>query len=61
MDTSAEETKNIIKAVYPRQIITIEEDIFNYRFVYDQDNPAVSVWLLCFYKEFYVFGITRPI
>ncbi|MCK5757772.1 MAG: hypothetical protein KAH14_01675 [Clostridiales bacterium] len=61
MDTSTEETKNIIKAVYPMQIITIEDDIFNYRFVYDQDKPAVSVWLLCFYKEFYVFGITSPI
>ena len=49
-----------IQAVVNRPTKAIGTDLFFYKYVIAEDEPLASLWLLNFYHEILVLGITVP-
>jgi hypothetical protein len=53
-----DDTAKVLAALQTQPARTIGNGVFSYRFLFTEDEPDCSVWLMSFYEKLYAIGVT---
>ena len=54
-------TATVLAALQTQPVRTIGNGVFSYRFLFTEDEPDCSVWLMSFYEKLFAIGVTLPL
>jgi hypothetical protein len=60
-EQGSSDTAKVLAALQTQPLIAIGDGVFSYRFVFTEDEPDCSVWLMSFYERLFAIGFTLPV